>query len=224
MKKQGILEGIDFTELDDDFYLEVEFEAIKTFRIEGSFSFLRNGHSHGYIGISFERSEEDKPSQSQINSLNYFQKNQEQILNSLCKSFLQEYPKIMHSYEQDNFDSEIGFPELRNPEDVKKLIGIDGLSIRNQDKDDISYFGLSCCCPWDIEHGLGILMHQDRIILVDHADLCYAGGRIEIEKDNGTYSEEKHRKEMEKFEKSRAEYILSLSKEDDNKKWWQFWR
>ena len=122
----------------------------------------------------------------------------------------------MESYEQFEFDADIGFPELTNPEQVKSLIGIEGLCIRNQEKNGLAYFGISCSCPWDIEHGLGVLMHQESVILMDRADICSFGGRTEIQKDNGTYSEEE-------LEKSRAEYISRLS-EEDSRKWWQFWK
>jgi hypothetical protein len=130
----------------------------------------------------------------------------------------------MKRYEQNTYDQESGFPELINPEQVKKLIGIEGLCIRNQEKDDVSYYGISFCCPWDEEHGLGILMHKNRVILVDRADIFCVGGRTEIEKDNGTYSEEKHKKELEELEKSRQEYISSLKEKKDTRKWWEFWK
>ena len=220
----------------EEWYLEEEFKKIKEFRETGLYSSATPIDSNGYIGIYVQEYDFDKPQGFQKNAINYFYENQEKLLNSFCNGIIEHYPKLMEIYSIEEYDEEYGFPELKSIEDVKKIIGIGNIHILDDQKDDYSYLGFECGCPWDEEHGLGVIMHKERVIDVGAADISFSGSK-ELRKDNGTYTEEERLKD-EKWEKQIAENITRYKKEQEdielrksevkneelNKKWWQFWK
>ncbi|MBQ4822109.1 hypothetical protein [Aquimarina sp. MMG016] len=219
----------------EEWYLEERFEKIKEFRETGTYSMAKTVDSDGIIGIHIEEYDFEKPQEFQKKALEYFNNNQTDVLNALCLGIIEYYPKLMKVYDITEFDEEFGFPKIQNIDDVKKVIGIGNIHILDDKKDELSYVGFECGCPWDEEHGLGIIMHKERVIDVGAADIAFSGSK-ELRKDNGTYTEEE-RLEDEKWEKQIAENIAKYKKEQEetklrevenkkrklNKKWWQFW-
>ncbi|XRE44881.1 hypothetical protein ACIVBQ_003085 [Tenacibaculum discolor] len=220
----------------EEWYLEEEFQKIKEFRETGLYSSAKPNDSDGYVGIYVQEYDFDEPQGFQKNAINYFYENQEKVLNSICNGIIEHYPKLMEIYSVEEYDDEYGFPELKSIEDVKRIIGIGNIHILDDQKDDYSYLGFECGCPWDEEHGLGIIIHKERVIDVGSADISFSGSK-DLRKDNGTYTEEE-RLEDEKWEKQIAENIAKYKKEQEeiklreselknrelNKKWWQFWK
>jgi hypothetical protein len=200
-------------ENEKQWYLEFQFEKIKEFRATGIYSIVQSGYSDGYVGIHFEKSDFEKPQLFQEKSINYFLENQEVILNALCEGIIKYYPKLMEIYEISDFDEEFGFPELKNINDVKKIIGIGNIHVLEDQKDGYSYLGFECGCPWDTEHGLGVIMHKERVIDVESADIAFSSSK-EVRKDNGTYTEEERLKD-EEWEKELAERIASYEREQE---------
>lgn len=221
---------LDF-EKGEEWYLEEQFDKVKEFRETGMYSITKAADSDGYLGVYIQDYEFDEPQEFQKQALEYFNNNQSKVLNALCLGLINHYPRLMEMYNINELDEEFGFPELRTIDDVKKIIGLDNLHILSDKKDDLSYVGFECGCPWDIEHGLGIIMHRDRVIDVGGADIAFSSSR-ELRKDNGSYTEEE-RIEDEKWEKQIAENssqykkeqeIIGLNKDGtDKRKWWQFW-
>jgi len=192
----------------EEWYLEEEFEEIKEFRNTDFSTFLEEGQSDGCVGISVSEYLEE-PQDFQQEALNYFDNNQKKVLNALCQGVIDYYPKLMEIYDYME-STEDYFPKISTPADVKKIIGISHIEILDDEKDGIGYIGFGCACPWDEEHGLGVIMHKDRVI--DVGQYSYAlSGTVEIRKDNGTYTEE---------ERIRTEVRVIEHK----KKWWQFWK
>lgn len=210
----------------DDWYVEEEFEAIKSFRSTGAYSVARLGDSNGIIGVTIIEDGE-KPSEAQLAALHYFNEHQHAVMDGFCQGVIDAYPRFMEIYDCPAYDAELGFPELKSLDDVRKIIGIGGLFVRTQEKDGIAYMGFECGCPWDEEHGLGILMHKERVIDAEAADLAFSGGYYEMKKDNGTYSEEEELAAQRRVEEMRRPYLEQLAREEarrQNKKWWQFWK
>ena len=173
----------------EEWYFEQLFEEIKEFRETGIYSITKPEQSDGYVGIYVQEYDFEEPQEFQINAINYFYYNQQKVLNKLCDSVIKHYSKLMEMYDVTDYDAELGFPELKSINEVKKIIGIGNIHVFYNQKDNLSYLGFECGCPWDEEHGLGIIMHTDRVIDVGTADICFSGSK-ELRKDNGTYSNE----------------------------------
>lgn len=198
---------------EDEWYLEEEFEKIKKFRETGIYSTANSKDSNGYIGIYVKEYNFEEPQDFQKNALNFFYDNQDKVLDALCTGIIQHYPKLMDKYNVKNFDTELGFPELKSINEVKKIIGIGNIHILHYKKNNYSYIGFECGCPWDEEHGLGVIMYKDRVIDVGSADISLSGSK-ELRKDNGTYTEEERIRD-EKWAKKIAENIAKYKREQE---------
>ena len=41
------------------------------------------------------------------------------------------------------------------------------------DKDNFAYIGFEFGCEWDEEHGLGVMMHKDSVVVIGQADTSF---------------------------------------------------
>jgi hypothetical protein len=64
-------------------------------------------------------------------------------------------------------------PAVRAPEDLLPLLGIQGIHVHQVSKNGQPYAGLEFECPWDEEHGLGVLMHGTRVVKIGGADTAF---------------------------------------------------
>ena len=145
----------------------------------------------------------------QINSYIYLVENQEGIKHAILNALKKELPLLMET-EYASWDlEEEWFPKLADltPEfDFKNYIGPESITIGEDVKDGIAYITWRFRCRWDIEHGLDIITHKERVI-----EIAPEADPWKISKDNGTYEEE---------QKEFANKVWKLPKK---KKWWQFW-
>ncbi|WP_119726566.1 DUF6985 domain-containing protein [Thermomonospora amylolytica] len=72
----------------------------------------------------------------------------------------------------DGLDPE-DLPAIDSAEDVVALIRLQAVNVHQISKDGLPYVGLEFACPWDEEHGLGILMHGSRTVDIGGADTAY---------------------------------------------------
>lgn len=212
----------------EEWYTELHFKEIEGFRDTGSYTALKSGKSNGIIGISVQSSDFESPQEFQNNAINYFNENQKIVLNALCQGLLDFYPSIMEMYNIEEYDEEYGFPKLTAINDVKEIIGIGIIHVRDDQKAGFAYLGFECGCPWDEEHGLGIIMYKDKVIEIETADISFCGSKA-VRKDNGTYTEAE-RFADEQMEKKIADNIAKYNNEEEeaklksNKRWWEFWK
>ena len=220
-KREELLDGVDFSKMaKDDWYIERDFDEIKNFRATGAYTTLNDNMSDGIIGVYIDNIEAAVPNASQIDALYYFFDHQKEVLDSLCQGILKKYPAVMDMYDQEGYDNERGFPQLSTVEEVKGTIGIGNLHIHEDVKDGLSYYGFECGCPWDEEHGLGVLMHGTRVIDIGQASDAFTG-TTEMLKDNGTY--EQHLERMKEIKKE-VELHQAEIEEERKKNWWKFWK
>ena len=55
-------------------------------------------------------------------------------------------------------------PDISGPADLTKLIGFSGVHFHRTAKAGVSYEGIHLDCTWDDEHGLGVMMHKNRVV------------------------------------------------------------
>lgn len=235
---------MNFTKDNDEWYFEEYFSPITEFCV--SYSNLI-----GYVNVWVKQYDYDnetyleKPHKYQENAFNYFVENTELILNALCKGIIEYYPKMLQEYNLEDI------PEFKNLSlntiaDVKKTISINTLNIIGQSKDDIGYLGFSGSCPWNPEHGFGVLMHKDRIIKIDDADIADSNlyliyeDKMSVEewKNYNEEMEQNKTKNLAKYEKEKEEILqqeneerkvsqpeqITIEEKNNFKKWWQFWK
>ena len=61
-------------------------------------------------------------------------------------------------------------PEVSTADEFRKVIGLSGINIHQIEKGGLPYVGLELGCTWDVEHGLGALLHGTRVVEIGGAD------------------------------------------------------
>jgi len=177
-----------------DWEFAYQFEAFKGLQSRrGTYTSRDSGQeSDGTVNVSIleELNEETDPTEEQINSINFLIENPEKIQRTLFKALEIEYPKLkeQYGYVEEEEDSRKWFPEVKSLDEFRKVFGVGNLFVLMPQKENYSYVGLECGCTWDEEHGLGFLLHKDRLIKIGAADEAFS--TWEAFKDNGSYEEE----------------------------------
>lgn len=148
-------------------------------------------------------------SQEQINAVKYLTENAEKVRNTLLEGILKEFPKLKEIYEDY-------LPEVSSIEQFKEHIGLTYLHIMQADKDDFAYIGFELGCTWDEEHGVGVMMHKDRVVAVGLAETSFDSWVTFA--DNGTTEIETKR-----WNEANAKIQNERMGEKKEKKWWKFW-
>ncbi|MCX4697274.1 hypothetical protein [Streptomyces sp. NBC_01373] len=60
--------------------------------------------------------------------------------------------------------------DLATASDLIDAVRVSALHVHSVSRDGIPYVGIALSCPWDEEHGLGILMHGPRVVDAGGAD------------------------------------------------------
>lgn len=239
------LQNYNFTNEDNEWYFEEHLGEIAEFK-----------DKYGYVNFWVAQYDYDneiyleKPHKYQENALNYFMENTELVLNALCNGIIEYYPKMLQEYNLEDI------PEFKNLSlktifDVKNTISINVINIIGQSKDDIGYLGISGNCPWDPDHGFGVVMHKDRVVKIEDADIADSNLYIIYEdkmskEEWKAFNEEMEKNRVEnfaKYEKEREEILQkeleekketqlketqlkekTIQEKKNIKKWWQFWK
>ena len=120
----------------------------------------------GIIKIYLERFDQQlRPAESQEEALKFFLDHSEDILKSILSALLEEYEAIYECLELKDDDSE------PKPIDVKEDVSLvsdriflSSIAIHENSRKGVSYTTLYFQCPWDVEHGLEIVMYQARVV------------------------------------------------------------
>lgn len=143
----------------------------------------------------------------QVHAYNFLQEHQSEIQESMLHALLIAYKKLQieYGYEEDNED----MPAITAASDFKKHIGLSCVHLFSNSKDGIAYVGYEFGCSWDVEHGLGILTHKERVIEIGAADTAFDTWLAEKDMDPIQAEELKKYKDMP--------LIIP------QKPWWKFW-
>lgn len=101
--------------------------------------------------------------------------NEEMVHKSLFTFLLKVYPQIKIDYTE-GIDSEYLnelLPEVKDLESIANVIKPHTFYIHAIDSVDAPIFGIEAKVPWDLEHGLGILMHGTTILEYGLADISF---------------------------------------------------
>ena len=145
--------------------------------------------------IEDELNEDPDPKESQIKAIQFITENSDKIRTALLARLPEYYGDLKINYGIEPANPQ--FPDINSSEKFAKHFGISIVNILSAEKDNYAYYGLEGGCTWDEEHGIGFLMHKDRIVGIGRADILFDSW--EPYRDNGTYDVEKARRE--KFKK-----------------------
>lgn len=94
---------------------------------------------------------------------------------SLLKAILESYPEFRRQFFED-FDikeNEEDLPTIASEDDLAKVIQLEEINIHQISKSGVPYVGYQFSCGWDEEHGLGVLMHDKRVVEIGGSDTAF---------------------------------------------------
>lgn len=93
----------------------------------------------------------------------------------LLNAVLEAYPDFRRQFF-DGFDIEendADLPSIISADVLPHLIALEKINVHQISKDGVPYVGYQFSCKWDEEHGLGILMHNERVVELGGADTAF---------------------------------------------------
>ena len=106
------------------------------------------------------------------NALDYLKNNQMQVLTAILDALLVLYPKLQSRYDYDESQKSEFMPDITDIKGFAELLSPTAIYIFSEYQDDMPYMGISFHCMWEQEHGLGVLLCQDRVVLISSADVA----------------------------------------------------
>lgn len=93
----------------------------------------------------------------------------------LLSAVLKAYPEFRQQFFNDFGigENEDDLPIVTSADGLPKLITLEEITIHQISKDGDPYIGYQFSCAWDEEHGLGVLMHNDRIVEIGGSDTAF---------------------------------------------------
>ena len=168
--------------------------------------------SNGLVKIFVEGKEVDYvkvTTVEQVNGVKYLVDNSDDVRDALLTGLLNELPELKNIYEDL-------IPEITKIEDFRNCIGLANIHIKSSDKDNFAYIGFELGCDWDEEHGVGVMMHKNRIVAIGQADTAFDDWVTFS--DNGTTE-----LETLKWEEANSKLQTERQAIENKKAWWKFW-
>ena len=111
------------------------------------------------------------PGKEQVAAFEYVKEQEEELTNAVLAAIFKEYPKLRREYGASSDEERL--PEIKRPEELKKLIQPGSLHILDVARGGSAYVGFDFECNWDEEHGLGVMTHGLRIVKIGIADASF---------------------------------------------------
>jgi hypothetical protein len=80
---------------------------------------------------------------------------------------------VANAISSATVNAQTSLPKNMGRDTLESLIELTTIHIHWAERDGLAYVGYEFACTWDIEHGLGVLTHADRIVAVGRADTSF---------------------------------------------------
>jgi|SRR5579871_1220871 len=133
-----------------------------------------SGRTDGTVQILFApEGRGDEPlSDHEVRLVEWVINNQDAIHHSMLEKLFEEYPS-MREQALDWFDEDEAkkvLPKIRFPNQLKDIVGISSINVHKIEQDGKPFIGIELGCTWEIEHGVGILLHGEKALEIGGAD------------------------------------------------------
>lgn len=149
--------------------------------IQSSYSDITDfeAFSQNTVVIEFIDSEEKGPSNHQLKTLEQFLYSEEKIAIDVGKNIYSYYEDVYPDYyegassiDDDPSSIEMFLPKIVNGNELDNLIKLNSI-LMHPCIDNVCRVGLNFYCSWDEEHGLGILIKNNKVVQTGFADTAY---------------------------------------------------
>lgn len=171
-----------------------------------------NSTSDGFVKVRVEGKQIESvktTTLAQVNAIEFLINHSDKIRDALLTGLLDELANLKE------VDDDLT-PDISGIEDMKKVIRLSYLHVMSSDKDDFAYVGFELDCKWDEEHGIGVIMHKDRIVKIGQAEITHDSWATYV--DNGTIEFQ-----TAKWNEETAKLQETSQIANKKTKWWKFW-
>lgn len=133
-----------------------------------------NGRSDGTVQILFapEGRDEGPLTNEEIRLVKWVIDNQASVHDAMLERLFEEYPAMREQsldwFEED--EAEKVLPEILFPNQLKGIVGISSINVHQIEENGRPFVGVELGCTWEVEHGVGILLHGDKPLEIGGAD------------------------------------------------------
>jgi hypothetical protein len=135
-------------------------------------------HKEGDFELWIETPEQEKvrPSSSQEFAFVQFLGNEPSICAMVVGAIYDLYRSDCKFWRTgENPFSRIALPSIDFRDGLKRLIRLAGFHVLHQSRDGCALKGFSFNCSWDVEHGLGVIVHGTRLIQIADNAITWDG-------------------------------------------------
>jgi len=132
-----------------------------------------------------------RPTPAQTRAFQHLLDDEAVIRDAVLEAIFKDYPVWRNSYFGEKWSEDGGktwksgweapdlyppdvMPEIRQPEDLKRLIRLHTVHVLEKEIDGFVRVGFGLRCRWDEEHGLGVLTHKGKVIDVGQAETSFS--------------------------------------------------
>lgn len=116
----------------------------------------------------------DVPSASQGKALSYQLESGKRVISAFLAALRNYYKKWRPRFKDflgDEFERVM--PAIKTDAELLPLIELQTIYIHPSESDGVAYVGLGFWCTWDVEHGLGAILHRDTVVEIEGADISF---------------------------------------------------
>lgn len=94
---------------------------------------------------------------------------------ALLNAVLAAYPEARRQFfdDYDIDENEDDLPTIASVDGLPLVMALQEINVHQIEKAGVPYVGYQFSCKWDEEHGLGVLMHGDRVVEIGGAETAF---------------------------------------------------
>lgn len=115
------------------------------------------------------------PLLEQIAAYRHLKENEAEVTNAILKAVFKNYSKmkkVLFPRRDDDVLAEEMMPDVRTPDDLRKVVGVYAVTVMPYAKRGVAYVGYTMRCTWDPEHQCGVMTHKSRVLAVGQGDMA----------------------------------------------------
>lgn len=131
------------------------------------------------LSISTPDDEQVEPAPEQLRALDFLVENQREIRDLILKAITKAYPKqlapwLVWGAAVPEFLCQLP-QRFKDVDELKSHIRLENVYVLLGKKSGMAYVGYGFEATWDVEHGLGVVMHGKRIVEMGHEEVAFSG-------------------------------------------------
>jgi hypothetical protein len=129
-----------------------------------------------YLWVENADVEASEPTPAQVQAFLRFLADQQLICTTIVDAIFGYHGPHRERWRTgDTILDDITVPPVQSPDDLKRLIRLQHLSVLDMSTDECSLSAFNFACSWDIDHGLGVLIHGANVVEVADSDITRIG-------------------------------------------------